>query len=247
MALMSLKILHQTGVYQQLLSACRKALHEFSMIPPRGDLAIALSGGKDSLTLLHLLHEISGRGFPPFKILAIYVGGEFSCGANIQVPYLQDICKKMDIELIIKESQQKLEHLECYRCSRERRKLIFDTAKEKGISHIAFGHHKDDQIQTLLLNLFHKAEFSTLLPKILMHRYDVTLIRPLIYITEQQIIHFAKQQEFYRITCQCPIGQNSKRKKTDELLKLIEQEFPNVRGNLFQAGLQYGSKKATKI
>lgn len=155
-----------TGLGKRLESACRKSLYDFSMIEDAGPVAIALSGGKDSLTLLFLLHAISGRGFPKFSLHAIHVDGEFSCGAGVDRKYIEFICKQLDVPLTILHSTQRRENLECYSCSRERRRLIFEEAKKQNISKIAFGHHRDDSNQTLLLNLLHKAEFSTQLPKI---------------------------------------------------------------------------------
>lgn len=233
-----------TTLGKRLESTFRKALFDFQLLNEESKIAVALSGGKDSLTLLFLLKAISGRGFPPLEIHAIHVGGEFSCGAGVNEDYLQGICKQLDVNFISRQSTQKLETLECYSCSRERRRLIFDAAKSLGIHTIAFGHHKDDHAQTLLMNLLHKAEFAGNLPKIHMKEYGVTIIRPLIYINEKDIRTFAQQQGFARIMCRCPVGQNSMRKKVDELLTEIETLFPNARENIANAGLLYGSQKA---
>ncbi len=230
---------------KELESRLRKAVFDFSLIDSNTHkIAIALSGGKDSLSLLFLLHSIRGRGFPLFDLYAIHVGGEFSCGAGIDEGFLGAICNQLEVPLIVRTSTQKREELECYRCSRERRKLIFDAAKEVGATVVAFGHHRDDSAQTLLLNLFHKAEFAANLPKVHMHDYGVTIIRPLIYIDEESLKSFAKHYGFARITCQCPVGQFSKRKTVDQLLRQIEAHFPHVRSNLAKAGLLYGSNKA---
>lgn len=233
-----------TALGKRLESTMRKALYDFEMLKNTSKLAIALSGGKDSLSLLFLLKAISGRGFPALELSAIHVSGEFSCGAGVDQEYLQSICKALDVTFITRTSNQKLETLECYSCSRERRRLLFNAAKEVGAHTIAFGHHRDDQAQTVLMNLLHKAEFAGNLPKIHMQEYDMTIIRPLIYIAEQDIRTFAKQQGFARIMCRCPVGQNSMRKKTDDLLKEIEEIFPNARENIARAGLIYGSQKA---
>jgi tRNA 2-thiocytidine biosynthesis protein TtcA len=234
-----------TTLGKELESKLRKALFDFSLLEKNVDkIAIALSGGKDSLALLFLLHSIRARGFPSFEIHAIHVGGEFSCGAGIEEGFLRATCKELGVNFIVRMSSQKREDLECYRCSRERRKLIFEAAKEVGATTIAFGHHRDDSAQTLLLNLLHKAEFAANLPKVHMHDYGVTIIRPLIYIDEESIREFSKQYGFARISCQCPVGQNSKRKVVDQILKDLEVHFPNVRNNLAKAGLLYGSQKA---
>ena len=225
----------------RLESAFRKALYEFELID-EPHIAIALSGGKDSLTLLHLLHRISGRGFPPLNLTAIHVTGTFSCGAGVQLPFLQRTCDQLKLPLIVRDSTK--EQTECYSCSRERRRLLFDAAKENDCKTIAFGHHRDDSIETLIMNLLHKGEFAANLPKLKMHKFGITIIRPLIYIAEDEIRRFATSAGFARITCQCPIGQNSKRRQTKDLLDQLEELYPNARSNLARAGLLYGSDKA---
>lgn len=236
-----------TALGKELESLVRKAIFDFSLFEKGVEkIAIALSGGKDSLGLLYLLHAIRGRGFPPFQIYAIHVGGEFSCGAGIDEDFLKAICNQLKVPFIQCYSKQKREDLECYKCSRERRRLIFDAAKNVEATTIAFGHHRDDSAQTLLLNLLHKAEFAANLPKIHMQRFGVTIIRPLIYIAEESLREFAKQYGFARITCQCPVGQNSKRKVVDQLIRQIEEHFPLARHHLARAGLLYGSDKAAR-
>jgi tRNA 2-thiocytidine biosynthesis protein TtcA len=231
---------------KKLESMIRKALYEHEMICGVNRLALALSGGKDSLTLLFMLKAILGRGFHLPDLIAIHVGGEFTCGASIQENYLRAICDRLEVPLITRTSTQKRESLECYSCSRERRGLIFEAAKSAGATTVAFGHHRDDHTQTLLLNLLHKGEFAGNLPKIEMVDYGVTLIRPLIFATENEIRHFAQENGFARISCLCPVGQHSMRKKADNLLNEIETLFPNARANLAQAGFRYGSDKARR-
>lgn len=234
-----------TGVGKRLESTIRKALFDFKMFEGIDKVALALSGGKDSLALLFMLKAISGRGFPPIEITAIHVSGAFSCGAGVNTSYLQSICDQLEVPFIIREATQKLETLECYSCSRERRRLLFDAAKSVGITTIAFGHHRDDSAQTLLMNLLHKGEFAANLPKVPMHDYGVTIIRPMIYVAEQDIRTFAEQHGFKRIMCRCPVGQNSMRRQTEKLLQDIEALYPNARENIASAGLLYGSNKAS--
>ncbi|NDE82965.1 MAG: tRNA 2-thiocytidine biosynthesis protein TtcA, partial [Chlamydiia bacterium] len=109
-----------TGLGKKIESMCRKALYDFQLIENSPSIAVALSGGKDSLTLLFMLKAIAGRGFPDFRIIAIHVDGEFSCGAGIQTSYLKSICKELNVDFITCQSMQKRETLECYSCSRER-------------------------------------------------------------------------------------------------------------------------------
>lgn len=235
-----------SGLGKRIESAIRKAMYDYNMVDDAKKIVIALSGGKDSLTLMLMLKAISGRGFPNFDLYAVHVGGEFTCGAGVNTRYLQNICDALNIPLIIKESTQKLETLECYSCSRERRSLLFEAAKEVGAFTVAFGHHRDDNAQTILMNLLHKGEFAGNLPKLPMVDYGVTIIRPLIYISEQEIKTFSKQQGYLRIMCQCPVGQKSARKQVDDLLNHIEEMYPYARENIARAGLIYGSDKAIR-
>jgi tRNA 2-thiocytidine biosynthesis protein TtcA len=235
-----------TGLGRKLESMCRKAIYEFELLEGVDQLAIALSGGKDSLALLFLLKAILGKGVPDLRLHAIHVGGEFSCGAGVSEGFLRGICKELGVNFIVCHSTQKREELECYRCSRERRTLIFEAAKKVGAHTIAFGHHRDDSIQTLLMNLLHKGEFAANLPKVPMQDYGVTIIRPLIYFAEEEIREFAKMYGFARITCQCPVGQNSMRRSASELLSQMEGIFPNARKNLAHASFCYGSDKALR-
>jgi tRNA 2-thiocytidine biosynthesis protein TtcA len=235
----------QTGA--QLESQVRKALHDFEMIPEEGGVALALSGGKDSLTLLHLLSRVRGRGFRPFPLVAIHVSGAFTCGAGVQLSFLEKTCQSLDVPLVVRQTHQSLDTLECYSCSRTRRRLLFDAAKEHGCHTLAFGHHRDDSVQTLLMNLLHKGEFAANLPLVPMHRYGVTIIRPLLLSAETDIRTFAQQMGYARITCQCPVGANSRRKQVELLLQQMEELYPHARDNLARAALRDGSDKATRV
>lgn len=233
-------------IEKKIESQIRKALYEYSLLEGVQRLAIALSGGKDSLTLLYMLKAILGRGFPFCELTAIHVNGAFSCGASVHPAFLKKICDDLNTPLIVCESTISKEKLSCYPCSRNRRRLIFEAAKKAGIKTIAFGHHRDDFAQTLLMNLLHKGEFVGNLPKLTLVDFDVTLIRPLVFVAEREIKTYARQKGFARVTCQCPVGANSMRKKVDRLLDDLQELFPNVRANVATAGLLYGSEKARR-
>jgi tRNA(Ile)-lysidine synthase TilS/MesJ len=231
-----------------LEKSVRKALYDFHLIDDATAIAVALSGGKDSLTLLFMLNHILGRGFVKKNLYAIHVEGPFSCGASVDKNYLHNICKQLNVTFIPLELDKniKLENLNCYTCSRLRRTLIFKKAKELNISHVAFGHHQDDNIQTLVLNLWQKGSFEGILPKLYMQKYGITIIRPLIYIRETDIVSFAKNNDFMRQICKCPRGQVSKRKEAANIIAMSEEAFPLAKRNLSSAVLTYGSQKAKK-
>ncbi|PWU16112.1 MAG: tRNA 2-thiocytidine biosynthesis protein TtcA [Chlamydiae bacterium] len=235
-----------TGLGRKLESLCRKALYEYQLLEGIDKLAVALSGGKDSLSLLFLLKAILGRGFPLIQLHAIHIGGSFSCGAGISSSFLRGICEKLDVPLTIVNVDQDINTLQCYSCSRNRRKVLFETTKSVQATTIAFGHHRNDSVETLFMNLMHKAEFAAMLPKVPMHDYGVTIIRPLIYVPEEYLIQFAKLYEFSRVVCQCPVSQRSMRKTVKNILKNIQENFPNATDNLAIASRIYGSQKALK-
>jgi tRNA 2-thiocytidine biosynthesis protein TtcA len=235
-----------TKLGKSIESSCRKALYEFEMIDPSTPLCIALSGGKDSLTLLFMLHAISGRGFPPFHLHALHVEEHFSPSGEETRKNLESICHELSTPLIVKSFPLVQQRMNCYVCSRIRRRLLFEAARDLGSSTIAFAHHREDNIQTLIMNLLQKGEFCSMLPKIKMVQYGVTIIRPFIYISEQEIIRFADTQGFLKFSCSCPFGKNTKRKSAGRLLEEMEKEFPRARVNLSHGALIYGSKKAIR-
>ncbi len=235
-----------TKLGRSIESSCRKALYDFSMIDSSSPLSVALSGGKDSLSLLFLLHAISGRGFPPFHLHALHVEERFSPNGEKTKNNVTAICKELGVPLILQPFPDVKEKLECYACSRIRRKLLFTAARTIGSSTIAFAHHRDDNIQTLLMNLLQKGEFCSMLAKIKMVQYDITIIRPFIYVSEEEIIRFAHNHGFLTTSCTCPFGANTKRKSAERLVQAMEKEFPNARKNLSHSAIFYGSKKAEK-
>lgn len=231
-----------TGIGKKLESITRKAIYDFHLFDNITKIAIALSGGKDSLALLFLLKNIIGHGFPEIPLHAIHITGTKTGPTTIHREYLQYICEQLQIPLTIKETDH--QPTSCYSCARHRRSILFEETKKVSASTIAFGHHRDDNVQTLLMNLLHKGEFAGILPKIHMHKYSTTIIRPIILAPEKDIITFAKQYQFDTITCQCPRGNTAMRKQTDKLIADIELLYPHARDNIARAIHLYGSPKA---
>ncbi|NGX35095.1 MAG: tRNA 2-thiocytidine biosynthesis protein TtcA, partial [Candidatus Anoxychlamydiales bacterium] len=179
------------GKGKKIESMTRKAIFDFSMLENVNSLAVALSGGKDSICLLFMLKAILKNGFNKVNLSAIHIDGDFSCGASFEKKFLKNLCDEMGIKIYFKEQKNIFnKNFNCYTCSRKRRRLIFDIAKENDIDTIAFGHHRDDNIETLLLNLFHIGDFEAMLPKIKFQKFEKTIIRPLIYVSEKDIITF---------------------------------------------------------
>lgn len=215
---------------KRIESLTRKALYTYSLLEKHSRIVVALSGGKDSLTLLLMLKTISGRGFPKLNLHAVHIGGKFSCGAEVSLHYLASICDKIEVPFLSIPSPYNPEQPECYSCSQVRRRLLFKATKEIGATAVAFGHHRDDVVQTVLMNLLHKAEFSGMHPSIDMIHFGVTILRPLVFVPEGLIRKFAKESGFARVTCRCPVI--SLRNKTEEALKRLEEIFPQARHNI---------------
>lgn len=231
-------------VGKKIESKIRKALFDFSMLQNIKSLAVALSGGKDSLCLLFMLKAILGRGFENIELFAIHVDGDFSCGPAYEKKFLQQICDDLKIKIYFENLKNNFKNMDCYKCARERRKIIFEIAKKQNTRTIAFGHHNDDNIETLLMNLFHKGEFEGMLPVVKFKKIDVTIIRPMIYVEEDEICRFAKYYEILRTFCKCPIGETSKRKEVKKIITDLENQFPNIRSNLSLSSFVYSKQKA---
>lgn len=229
---------------KRIESLVRKALYSHAMLEKHRKIVVALSGGKDSLTLLLMLKAISGRGFPEIDLHAVNISGKYSCGSEVSTAYLSSICNKIKVPFQSIPSPYAPDNPECYSCSRVRRRILFDAAQNIGATAVAFGHHRDDLIQTTLMNLLHKAEFSGMLPVLDMLYFDVTILRPLIFTPEFLIRKFAKESGFARVTCKCPVV--SLRNKTEEALQHLEKIFPQARHNIALAVESYGSNKSQK-
>lgn len=230
---------------KRIESAVRKALYRFEMLSEHKRIVIALSGGKDSLSLMLMLAAIRGKGFPYVDLHAVHVGGKFSCGSEIHKSFLKNICDKLDISFSSIDSPYSPDVPECYSCSRFRRRILFKAAEDLDASAVAFGHHKNDSIQTTLMNLFHKGEFAGLPPVIHMHRFNVTILRPLIFVEENDIKKFARENGFLRTTCRCPVV--SLRSKTITLIEDLKTIFPQIENNIFLTSLKQGSNKSLSI
>ena len=229
---------------QQLLSYTRKAIDEYQMIQEGDRIAIGISGGKDSLTLLYAMAGL--RRFYPrhFSLEAITVDlgfGQMNTEAlqtlcdSLQVPYTVVTTQIADI--IFKERGEKNP---CSLCAKMRKGAFNEKAKELGCNKSAYAHHKDDVIETMLLSLIYEGRFHTFSPVTYLDRMNITLIRPLIYVEECDIRGFTKQ---YLLPVQkntCPADGYTRREYAKNLIKQLNEETPGVRERLFHAVLEGG-------
>ena len=224
---------------QKILSHMRKAIEEYNMIEENDKIAICLSGGKDSITMLHAFKNLQ-RFYPKkFEIIAISINPGFDF---FDTNFLQRICDNLEIPLFIEETHAKeivfdirKEKNPCSLCANLRRGIINSIAIKEGCNKIALGHNQDDVLETFLLNLLYTGSISTFAPKSYMDRTKITLIRPLIYTPEKDIKRFIKKNDISVMPKVCPMDGKSKREDMKQLIYTLSKNIPMVRANLFGA------------
>ena len=224
---------------QRILSDFRKAIEEYKMIEENDKIAICLSGGKDSITMLHAFKALQ-RFYPKkFDIIAISINPGFEF---FDTEFLQKICDDLEIPLFIEKSNAKeivfdirKEKNPCSLCANLRRGVINSVAIKEGCNKIALGHNQDDVLETFLLNLFYTGNVGTFAPKSYMDRSKITLIRPLIYTPEKNIKRFIKKNNLSVMPKVCPMDGKSKREDMKQLIFNLSKDIPMIRANLFGA------------
>ena len=224
---------------QRILSYTRKAIENYQMIEEGDRVAVALSGGKDSITLLMALKALQ-RFYPKhFDIMAISVNPGFDF---FDSNFLKNTCEKLDIKYVEVESHIKeivfdirKEKNPCSLCANLRRGILNTTAIENNCNKLALGHNEDDVLETFLLNLLYTGSISTFAPVSYMDRSGMTLIRPLIYTPEKEIKKFIKRNNISVMPKNCPMDGVSKREDMKKLLIQFSKEIPTVRSNIMGA------------
>lgn len=224
---------------QKILSNFRKAIEDYKMIEEGDKIAVCLSGGKDSITMLHAFKALQ-RFYPKkFDIIAISINPGFEF---FDIEFLKSICEKLDVPFFIENSNAKeivfdirKEKNPCSLCANLRRGIINSIAIREGCNKIALGHNQDDVLETFLLNLFYTGSISTFSPVSFMDRTKITLIRPLIYTTEKNIRRFIKNNNLTVMPKVCPMDGVSKREDMKQLIFTLTKSIPMVRTNLFGA------------
>ena len=224
---------------QRILSFVRRAVDDYRMIDVGDRVAVGVSGGKDSLTLLLALAEL--RRFYPksFEVAAITVdmglpGMDFSpvealCG-SYSIPYRR---VETDIAKIVFDIRR--ESNPCSLCAKMRRGVLHSTAKEMGCNKVALGHHFDDTVETFMLNLLFEGRIGTFSPVTYLSRRDITLIRPLLYAQEKDIRYFARHANLPVVTSTCPEDHATERENMKHLLMDLESKHRGLRHRIFGA------------
>ncbi len=224
---------------QRILSHMRKAIEEYKMIEEGDKIAVCLSGGKDSVSMLHAFKTLQ-RFYPKkFELVAISVNPGFEFFNN---ELLEEICKEIDVPLFIENTNAKeiifdirKEKNPCSLCANLRRGVINSVAIREGCNKIALGHNQDDVLETFLLNLCYTGSIGTFAPVSYMDRSDITLIRPLIYTAEKEMRRYVKKANIKIMPKVCPMDGKSKREDMKTLIVTLTKSIPMVRANLFGA------------
>ncbi len=221
----------------KLLSPFRRAVNDYKMILPGDKIAVGVSGGKDSLTLLALLAAYQRHFGVPFELLAVTVDMGFAnCSFDAIARYCDDLgveyCTvKTELAQIIFEIRK--ESNPCSLCAKMRRGALNGEVVRRGFNKLALGHHRDDVAETFLLSLFYEGRLSTFQPTSFMSRSGVTLIRPMIYIAERDIVSFAKDLPV--AFNPCPANHNTERENMKRILQQLREFKPDVEERLANA------------
>jgi len=224
---------------QTLLSAVRRAVDDYEMIREGDRIAVGVSGGKDSLALLSALAAL-GKFYPiPFELVPIHLQmgfpGERSDGIRALCGELglelQEV--KTDIYEVVFEIRD--EKSPCSLCANLRRGILYSAAKERGCGKIALGHHFDDAVETLMMNLFIEGRFGCFSPVTYLSRMNVTMIRPMLYVKEAEIRRFVRAAGIEPVPKLCPADGITKREEAKKMLAELERKDPGLKQRLFGA------------
>ncbi|MCR5687146.1 MAG: tRNA 2-thiocytidine(32) synthetase TtcA [Lachnospiraceae bacterium] len=224
---------------QRLLSLTRKAVDEYSQIEEGDRIAVGISGGKDSLTLLYALSNL--RRFYPnsYELRAITVDLGLP---GFDTEGIRALCEKLEVPYTVVETDiyriifnERRESNPCSLCAKMRKGSLNEAIKELGCNKVAYGHHKDDVVETLLLSLIFEGRFHTFSPVTYLDRTGITVIRPLLYVEEADVIGFANKMELPVAGKLCPADGHTKREYAKDLLNQLNRDNPGVKDRIFTA------------
>ena len=224
---------------QQVLSLVRRACDDYNMIEDGDKIAVGISGGKDSLTLLTALAHM--RRFYPkkYELVAITIDLGFN---NLNLDKITEFCKDLDVEYVIVKTdiaqivfEERKEKSPCSLCAKMRKGALNDAMKAKDVNKIAYAHHKDDVVDTMMMSLIYEGRFHTFAPVTYLDRTDLHVIRPLIYMNEADVIGFVNKNNIPVVKSPCPVDKHTKREYVKDLLKDLNRENPGVKQRMFTA------------
>lgn len=227
---------------QRLYSYTRQAIQDYNMIDNNDKIAIGISGGKDSLTLLYALSGLSKFYPKPFDLVAIMVRLESELQDNNSLYNINKLCDSLSVPFYIVDTEInkivfdiRQESNPCSLCSKLRKGAFNNKALELGCNKIAYAHHKDDVIETMFLSLLYEGRLHTFEPVTHLDKTNLALIRPLIYISENEIIGFKNKMNLPVHKNPCPADGNTKREYVKNLIRQLNNDNPGIREKIFKA------------
>ncbi len=219
-----------------------RAIADFKLIEEGDRIAVAVSGGKDSYALLHILAELRRRAPVKYELVALNIDSGYpGFRADIIAEHLEEHgfahhMEKTDHYGIIKEKRRPGSSY-CSICARLKRGVLYTLAQRFGCNKLALGHHLDDFVETLLLNQFFVGSLKAMAPSMLADNGETTVIRPLVYVEERDIVQFSRANRFPVVCCCCPVcgKADQQRKRMKTLLHELEQDNPTVKRSLLRA------------
>ena len=229
--------------WRNIVRKTGRAIGDFGLISDGDRVMVALSGGKDSWTLLHALDALRKKAPIDFSLLAVCIHPGFPGFSSDMVEErlsslgFQYHIEKSNIFNVIREKKGEQEEGYCSFCARLRRGVLYRIAQEKGCTKIALGHHADDLIETLLMSALYNGELRSMPPRLLAEDGLNVVIRPLCYVFERETSAYVEEAEIPVIGCGCPVCQGSghKRRKIKSLLGTLEEMEPGIKDNLLAA------------
>lgn len=222
----------------EIMDLTRKAIIDYQMIANEDGILIGVSGGKDSLTLLAMLAAFRRRSKYKFPLAA----GHVDLGFTGNTEALSAFCKRLDVELFIEKSNIyevvfdiRQESNPCSLCAKMRRGALNNLAKRLGFPKVALAHHADDVVETLLLNMCFEGRLDSFKPVTWLSRQELTVIRPLIYVTEDKIRSYAQTEALPVIPSCCPANGKTKRQDMKEMVVQLAEVAPHVRQRAIRA------------
>jgi tRNA 2-thiocytidine biosynthesis protein TtcA len=228
-----------TKTAARINSRIGRAIHDYGLIEDGDKVLVAVSGGKDSLTLITLLKEIQGWAPIKFELVVAHVISDFQKDSEKHADSLAKIFEEMGLEYKFRRIEVADEEMKttCFWCSWNRRKALFKLADELGCEKVALGHHKDDIVETMLMNMLYNGEISAMNPRQELFDGKLTVIRPLCYVEEKMIVEYADEKNFTKYTCTCPFAKQSRRKFIKDFIRSAEKNTPriNIKTNVFKS------------
>lgn len=213
-----------------------KTIAEYNLIEDGDSILVGLSGGKDSLVLLETLSE--RRKYVPinYNLVAVHVN-VLNIPYSVDKEYLSDFCKNLNVDFIYKETEY--EHKDgkshCFFCSWSRRKIFFELSKELNIGKVATGHHLDDAIETLFMNMVYHGSICSLPASFTMFDGRLQFIRPMIQVQESMLVEYAAISNYPKLKSVCPHDHSTKRKQMRSFIEQLQNENPQAKQNLFNS------------